>query len=535
MRIHEKAQDDYASDFEDIVIAEACVVDVIRVRMVVESGEQMLELQRRLRDGYAVMLGGGNGLTSRLDLVRAKNKFSTHIKEEMGLAGLDPTHFRNILNNVQLTHGDRVVFVEMQVHHKAILTYNDASHAHDHYNYFRAKLADEYGSELDARLERAILFFGEVRGNPVLLSMLVLIFSSASDSTALPSSKLELYRDATRGALQRRLTQGIEELECAFRMLANIAVEVQLAAGQQGQQVREFRQGEHVEKALAGYPNELQLWKRMLAQPGGVPLVKVVEQGEAGPGSSFQFKHVSFQEGLFAAALVDCFDTSAARGSSRLRQIDPRSLLGSPALLNALTIGGETLGGLLSNALPDGEELELTEQELRAMNALHWRPLQGRRRLHLKLPNSSGLERDVKAAMLQRLVEGADAVGLSSLSLEGNKQLIAGETAKVLIEVLAGTSNISECNVRGAGLDEESARRLAKVAAQREMAEEKIKEQHLEKEMASKAEAMFRDVSQEKVRATREVTLSSKDELAKMERELAEAKAKAPRRKCNRD
>jgi ribosomal protein L13E len=69
--------------------------------------------------------------------------------------------------------------------------------------------------------------------------------------------------------------------------------------------------------------------------------------------------------------------------------------------------------------------------------------------------------------MLQRLVERADAVGLSSLSLEGNKQLIAGETAKVLIEALAGTSNISECNVRGAGLDEESARRLAKLGGER--------------------------------------------------------------------
>ena len=88
MRIHEKARDDYVHDFDDwndaIVIPEACVVDVIRVRMVVKSGEQMLQLQQRLRDGYAVKLGGGNGITSRLDLVRAKNKFSTREEEKVG-------------------------------------------------------------------------------------------------------------------------------------------------------------------------------------------------------------------------------------------------------------------------------------------------------------------------------------------------------------------------------------------------------------------------------------------------------------------
>ena len=115
---------------------------------------------------------------------------------------------------------------------------------------------------------------------------------------------------------------------------------------------------------------------------------------------------------------------------------------------------------------------------------------------------------------------------------------VAAEKALVDAQSVAKRAAQAQALSKKIQEQESAARRaaeLAKVAAQREMAEEKIKEQHLEKEMASKAEAMFRDVSQEKVRATREVTLSSKDELAKMERELAEAKAKAPRRKCNRD
>ena len=119
MRIHEKAMDDYIHDFGDwddaIVIPEACVVDVLRVRIVVRSGKQMLQLQRMLRDGFEVTVAGK---TTRLRLIRAKNKLATIVAEERGLAGLDPTHFRNILNNVQLVHGGRTVFAELQVQHE---------------------------------------------------------------------------------------------------------------------------------------------------------------------------------------------------------------------------------------------------------------------------------------------------------------------------------------------------------------------------------------------------------------------------------
>ena len=94
---------------------------------------------------------------------------------------------------MQLVHGGRVTFAELQVHHAAILEFNDESHAHDHYNFFRAKLRDSSGRELDAMLERTLVFFEEVRGVPVLLSMLVLVFMGGSDSQTLPASRLELY------------------------------------------------------------------------------------------------------------------------------------------------------------------------------------------------------------------------------------------------------------------------------------------------------------------------------------------------------
>ena len=84
----------------------------------------------------------------------------------------------------------RITFVELQTQHHDILKWNDESNAHDHYDFFRARLAHRYASELDPMLERILLFFGEVRGNPVLLSMLVLIFSGGSDK--LPASLSEL-------------------------------------------------------------------------------------------------------------------------------------------------------------------------------------------------------------------------------------------------------------------------------------------------------------------------------------------------------
>lgn len=137
VRIHEKALSDYVHDFNDwddgTVIPEACVLDVLRARIVCPDAETMLALQVNLERGVVIggassVDGGGDGgpialplpadagesgsllQGARLKLVRSKNKFRT----------CDPTHFRNILNNLQLVlAGGRAVFVEAQVQHSA--------------------------------------------------------------------------------------------------------------------------------------------------------------------------------------------------------------------------------------------------------------------------------------------------------------------------------------------------------------------------------------------------------------------------------
>ena len=49
----------------------------------------------------------------------------------------DPTHFRNFLNNLRMTRGNKpaskLAFVELQVHHASVYAHNENAHAHDPY------------------------------------------------------------------------------------------------------------------------------------------------------------------------------------------------------------------------------------------------------------------------------------------------------------------------------------------------------------------------------------------------------------------
>ena len=76
IRVFEKAADDYADRFKD-VLPEACVMDVLRGRVVCSTGEQMLAVQRLLLDGFAAQVeeasNGQNDVMLRLELLRCKN------------------------------------------------------------------------------------------------------------------------------------------------------------------------------------------------------------------------------------------------------------------------------------------------------------------------------------------------------------------------------------------------------------------------------------------------------------------------------
>ena len=128
----------------------------------------------------------------------------------------------------------------------------------------------------------------EISGIPVLLGLLVLIFATRTkdEPQPLPSSRHELYQMAVDAALRRRLDdEGKRAL--ARAMLTRTAVAVH------GAGLREFGERSHVELALAAQGSELTLWRELVGQDKGVPLVKTLEV--AGGNSSSADTHFQFK------------------------------------------------------------------------------------------------------------------------------------------------------------------------------------------------------------------------------------------------
>ena len=103
--------------FHDGVPPTACVYDLMRCRIVCSSGKGMMRLLLQLQDGFEAQLDGD---VATLTLIRMKNKF-------LG-SQLDPTRFRNVLCNLMLKARIGCFFVEIQVHHLAILEFNESQH-----------------------------------------------------------------------------------------------------------------------------------------------------------------------------------------------------------------------------------------------------------------------------------------------------------------------------------------------------------------------------------------------------------------------
>ena len=99
VRVHEKAMDDYVHDFDDwaddVVIPEACVLDMMRGTAVCNVAKIMVGLQSRLDEGIPELAVGSE--TVGISSVRNKIRFT----EASG--NLDPTHHRFIINNLYFT------------------------------------------------------------------------------------------------------------------------------------------------------------------------------------------------------------------------------------------------------------------------------------------------------------------------------------------------------------------------------------------------------------------------------------------------
>ena len=142
-------------------------------------------------------------------------------------------------------------------------------------------------------LVRCFDLVDEIRGVPVLFSMLVLIFSEESDSH-LPQSRLDLYETAMDVAIRKALRKvsgckaSVAEVH---EMLRKLAYEHHAAS------VKTFT-SEEVAR-LIEEPAMLETWNRFVKEEH-LPTIKIVTAPDAaGNGGEFQFAHLSFQEYMF--------------------------------------------------------------------------------------------------------------------------------------------------------------------------------------------------------------------------------------------
>jgi Ran GTPase-activating protein (RanGAP) involved in mRNA processing and transport len=272
-----------------------------------------------------------------------------------------------------------------------------------HYDAITAHVKSSVGeTDVDGILERILNLFDEATKVPVMLSMYVLCLAALKPTTALSTTRLELYKNSVRGALRRKFPDDVETGFMAGRMLAKMAVANHLA------QRREFTSLD-VQQVLADEPDELALWQRLDAEGGtdaeGVPLIKTLEIGEAGSSASaehaskYQFAHLSFQESFFAEALCAPVQekeneraSQAGEGllvsgelAASVQVVWSRGslkLLNDRWLLNTFTICGGVLGSIVGEHLGSNlTDLRLTEHQVKTFIALEWEALRGRTKL----------------------------------------------------------------------------------------------------------------------------------------------------------
>ena len=236
--------EEYSDRFQDGELPEACLTDVLRARMPLATGLQCVAVITRLLQPGGVLLVDESAVQAatvkaeEADKARARKGASlaavtslaaapeaapivvdaskaikiTLMKLVNKYAERDPTHFRQHTCTLKLQWRGMSAYAEVEVHYVEIMKVgiSNNSSAYEHYNFFREKLKGTVPEgELDELLEEKLIFLVDATGIPVLLSLLVLIFTSGGeDLTKLPSNRIELYELGIESAIKKRLQRG---------------------------------------------------------------------------------------------------------------------------------------------------------------------------------------------------------------------------------------------------------------------------------------------------------------------------------------
>ena len=171
------------------------------------TGEQCKEFIKVLLTSPEVdladELGGG---TSSVQLLSLKNGFAPESHH--------PTHLRNASCHVLFTTPTRSIAIQLQVEHKDLLEHYETAGYHAHYDFFHHRVLGLSQSAFDLKFETLLIFLVEAIGIPVLLSLLLLTYSSTGDSDILaldelPLNRLQLYKLGIASGIRKRLTLAV--------------------------------------------------------------------------------------------------------------------------------------------------------------------------------------------------------------------------------------------------------------------------------------------------------------------------------------
>lgn len=278
-------------------VPEAFVKDVLHAEVLCKDSTAMVKICEMLVKGFDTELAAGV-LSSdvdhgRLEAVQLYNRFDT----------LDPSHNRTIRLTASLTakfdSREVKIYANIDINHAAILALSRTDEAREPYDFFRQRFAQSLGANVDAEMERVFRFLVEATGAPLLFSMLVVIVADGDSLTSLPSSELELYQMATSAAARKIAAGSSDEqtLQLAKDLIGAIAI------GNQQARRRDFSSSE-ADASLGSSADLQQLWQSLVSRGTSIPLLKLVAASSARQAAQYQFVHLSIQEGLYAADLL---------------------------------------------------------------------------------------------------------------------------------------------------------------------------------------------------------------------------------------
>ena len=184
VRLHDKAVEEFGEHFSDGVLPEACVPDVTRCRVVLQTGQQIKDFVSRIIGGVQL---DDEGMTPVMPSEKAAAEAEAEaagikpeskaeppavITTELKLLNLlnrfeqlDPTHFRMMVCQLKLTHHGVSIFCEVEVQYSEILAIANEMNPSAHYNFFREKLAGTVPmTQLDAILDEKLVFLVDATG-----------------------------------------------------------------------------------------------------------------------------------------------------------------------------------------------------------------------------------------------------------------------------------------------------------------------------------------------------------------------------------